>query len=146
MLKPDALDRHLVFRVMSYFDGTGIAIRCFDLQTATAAKMERHYAENIRKYGPDFRRKTMAMFENHPVIPVILTGGPGIVAKVRRIVGPTEPAKAAPGTIRGDLGLGDSYERSAAEDRLVRNLIHASDSPEAAVQEAGIWLPEFSAA
>lgn len=144
MLKPDALDRHLVYQVMAYFDRSGICIRCFDLQTATAGKMERHYAENIRKYGPDFRRKTLAMFENHLVIPAILTGSSDIVAEVRRIVGATEPAKAAAGTIRGDLGLGDSYAHSSAEDRLVRNLIHASDSPQAAVQEAGIWLPEYS--
>lgn len=143
MLKPDALDRHLVFQVMSYFGGKAITIRCFDLQTATAEKMEQHYAENIRNYGPDFRRKTLAMFENRQVIPVILTGSPGVVALVRQIVGATQPAKAAPGTIRGDLGLSDSYERSAAENRLVRNLIHASDSPEAAEREARIWLPEF---
>lgn len=144
MLKPDAVERHLVYQVMRYFDRSGIFARCFDVQTATAQRMRLHYAEHIARFGPDFERKTLEMFAGRVVIPILLAGGPDVIADVRRIVGATEPAKAAKGTIRGDLGLGDSYAQSNAEDRLVRNLIHASDFPEAVRREAGIWLPDYS--
>ena len=62
-----------------------------------------------------------------------------IVPFVRTVVGATDPQKAAPGTIRGDLGR-DSLEASMAENRMCENLIHASDSPQAVREEAAIWF------
>ncbi len=142
-LKPDTLKRGLVYQVMAYFSHAGIKARVFDYQTVTAEKICRHYAEHIQKYGPEFKRQTLDMFEGRPIIPAILEGHDTVIEDVRRIVGATQPAKADKGTIRGDLGLGDCYQISVPEHRLVRNLIHASDSEEAFRTEAGLWLPQF---
>ena len=143
-LKPDTLERDLVYQVMSYFSKAGIGARVFDVRRVTAEAICKHYAAHIEKYGESFRRQTLDMFEGKYIVPALLeSGGADLIARVRGIVGATEPAKAAPGTIRGDLGLGDCYARSVPENRLVRNLIHASDTPEAVKRETAIWLPDF---
>ena len=144
MLKPDAIERNLVFTIMSYFEKAGIYAKCFDLQKVKPEIIKQHYAEHIAKYGPDFERKTLDIFENHYVMPIILTGEGDVIARVRGIVGATEPLKAAKGTVRGDLGLGDCYAKSTAENRLVKNLIHASDCIEAVRREAKLWLPAYN--
>jgi nucleoside-diphosphate kinase len=143
LLKPDAIERNLVSKIIPYFTKENIFPSIFDLQTATKEKITEHYAEHIKKFGIEFELKTRVMFEGKLVIPMILTGDNDVIAKVRKIVGATEPAKAEKGTIRGDLGAGDSYEKSNTEHRLVANLIHASDSEEAVKREVKIWLPEF---
>lgn len=146
MLKPDAVDRQLGYDIMRYFTTSGIKIECFDVQTATEQKVRIHYEEVIAKYGEDFARKMLNMFEGKTVVPIVLSGGDDIIAQVRRIVGATEPAKADKGTIRGDLGNGDCNKLSAAEGRVVRNLIHASDCIEAVKREISIWLPKYKIA
>lgn len=143
MLKPDALERNLVRQIISYFSNRGIFPKLFDLHTATAEKITAHYAEHIEKFGPEFEQKMKAMFEGKSVIPIVLTGTDDVIQDVRSIVGATEPAKAEAGTIRGDLGAGDSYEKANAEHRVVANLIHASDSEEAVRRETEIWLPGY---
>lgn len=143
LLKPDAVERKLVREIISYFADRSIFPKLFDLQTATAEKITAHYAEHIEKFGPEFEQKTKAMFEGKTVVPIVLTGTEDVIRDVRSIVGATEPAKAERGTIRGDLGVGDSYEKAAAEHRLVANLIHASDSEEAVRRETEIWLPGY---
>lgn len=143
MLKPDAIDRNLVFKIMSYFEREGILTNSFDLQTVKAERIKEHYAEHILKFGADFEKKTLDMFDNKTVIPIVLTGDDDVINHVRRIVGSTQPAKADSGTIRGDLGEGDDYIKSTAENRLVRNLIHASDSIEAVRREIKIWIPDY---
>lgn len=143
-LKPDALERGLVYTVMEYFFRAGIQVRAMDLQTVAPETICAHYAEHIRKYGANFRQMTLDMFAGRQVLPAILAGGENVVEDVRTIVGATQPVKAAEGTIRGDIGLGDCYERSTPEKRLVRNLIHASDTEEAVRREAALWLPQFT--
>lgn len=144
MLKPDAVKRQLGYQVMEYLLKEGIRIACFDVQVATEDKIRRHYEEVIAKYGETLAQEMLDQFNGQIVVPIVLSGGDDIIAQVRRIVGATEPAKAGPGTIRGDLGLGDSYERSSAEKRVVRNLIHASDSPESVRREIAVWLPQVT--
>ncbi len=146
MLKPDAITRQLGYDVMLYLLRSGIKIECFDVQTATEEKVRQHYTEVIEKYGEDFAQKMLDMFKGKIVIPIVLSGGENVIADVRKIVGATEPAKAEKGTIRGDLGLGDSYALSVAENRVVRNLIHASDSIEAVKHEISVWLPNYKIA
>lgn len=143
MLKPDAVERQLGYDVMEYFKKNNIAIDAFDVKVATEDKIRSHYEEVIGKLGEDFAQKMMVYMKDKTVVPIVLKGGDDIIAEVRKIVGATEPAKAGEGTIRGDLGNNDSYALSKAEDRVVRNLIHASDSPEAVRREIGIWLPKY---
>lgn len=143
-LKPDALERGLVYTILSYLLREDIAIRALDLQTVKPETICAHYAVHIQKYGATFQKQTLDMFAGKQVMPIILEGKESVVEDVRVIVGATQPAEAAHGTIRGDLGLGDCYERSTKENRLVRNLIHASDSEEAVYAEAKLWLPQFT--
>lgn len=143
-LKPDALERKLVYTILSYLLREGITIRALDLQTVKPETICAHYAVHIKKYGTTFKKQTLDMFGGKQVMPIILEGKENVVEDVRVIVGATQPAEAAQGTIRGDLGLGDCYERSTKENRLVRNLIHASDSEEAVYAEAKLWLPQFT--
>ncbi|QAT49074.1 hypothetical protein EQM14_04400 [Caproiciproducens sp. NJN-50] len=90
-----------------------------------------------------FPPKERATVNGKAVIPIVLAGSNDIIQSVRNIVGATEPSKAEHGTIRGDLGKGDNYEKADLEHRLVANLIHASDSEMAVKREIGIWLPDF---
>lgn len=143
-LKPDALERGLTYTILSYLLREGIAICALDLQTVKPETICAHYAAHIKKYGATFQKQTLDMFAGKQVMPVILGGKESVIEDVRAIVGATQPAKAAQGTIRGDLGLGDCYERSTREDRLVRNLIHASDSEEAVYAETKLWLPQYA--
>jgi nucleoside-diphosphate kinase len=143
MLKPDAVKRELGYDVLRYFTKVGIAIACFDIQVATEEKIRKHYEEVITKYGEKFAQQMLDMFLGKTVVPIVLSGGDDIIALVRHIVGATEPAKADKGTVRGDLGLGDCYAISVPEGRVVRNLIHASDSIEAVRREIAIWLPKY---
>jgi nucleoside-diphosphate kinase len=146
MLKPDAIKRQLGYDVLQYFLSRGIKIECLDVQTATEEKVRLHYTEVIQKHGEDFAQKMLDMFKGETVVPIVLSGGDDIISDVRRIVGATEPVKAENGTIRGDLGLGDCYEKSVLEGRVVRNLIHASDSIEAVKRETAVWLPKYKIA
>lgn len=141
LLKPDAVERKLVREIITYFANENIFPRLFDLQAATAEKITAHYAEHIEKFGIEFELKTRIMFEGKTVIPIVLSGTESIINDVRRIVGATEPSKAGNGTIRGDLGDCDNFEKANSEHRLVSNLIHASDSEAAVKREVGIWLP-----
>ena len=143
MLKPDAMEKNLAYKIVMYFRDSGINIECFDVMTADEAKIRVHYAEHIAKYGEDFARKMLDYFVGKTVVPIVLSGGENVIADVRRIVGATEPAKAEKGTIRGDWGGDDCYAKSVAENRVVKNLIHASDSVEAVIREAKIWLPDY---
>ncbi|WP_326975441.1 nucleoside-diphosphate kinase [Caproicibacter sp. BJN0012] len=143
LLKPDAIERKLVREIISYFADYNIFPKLFDLQTATAEKITAHYAEHIKKFGIEFELESRIMFEGKAVIPIVLAGSNDIIQSVRNIVGATEPSKAEHGTIRGDLGKGDNYEKADLEHRLVANLIHASDSEMAVKREIGIWLPDF---
>ena len=143
MLKPDAVDRQLGYDVMQYLLGSGLKIECFDVQVATEEKVVVHYEEVIAKYGDSFKTKMLRTFKGKTVVPIVLSGEGDVIAQVRKIVGATEPVKAEKGTIRGDLANGDSYVLSEAENRIVRNLIHASDSPEAVKREISIWLPKY---
>jgi nucleoside-diphosphate kinase len=143
MLKPDAIDKNLAYKVLTYFTNCGIKIEALDIQQATEAKIRNHYGEHFAKYGEEFARKMLDQFLNKTVVPVVLSGDGDVIAEVRHIVGATEPAKAEKGTIRGDFGDDDSYAKSTAENRVVRNIIHASDSPETVKREIAIWLPEY---
>lgn len=143
MLKPDALAKKAVYPIMEYFYAAGITVACFDVVTATKELVSRHYAEHFAKYGSEFADRMLCEFEGKTVVPAVLAGEGDVIARVREIVGATQPGLAAKGTIRGDLGGNDTYEITTWEKRVVRNLIHASDSPEAVKREAGIWLPRY---
>ena len=146
MLKPDALHRELVEEIMQYFHREGIEIERLGFKKADETLIDTHYAHVIQKYGDVFRTRMLNYFNGQYTIPMILRSDKDtLIADIRRIVGATDPSQADAGTIRGDLG-DDSFERCAGENRSCYNLIHASDSPDAAREETSVWFgPDVAA-
>lgn len=132
LLKPDAVEKNLVGEILARFGKAGLSIGCIrSYHNPAKTLLERHYAEHK---GKDFFDRNIEHMHNGTVIAVLLFGKDA-VKKVRQLVGATNPADAAPGTIRGDL---------AKDSELPANLVHAADSPEAAQREYSLWfIPEL---
>ena len=128
MFKPDAVERGLVGKILSRFEDAGMVIANLSIDVDLGRSfLEEHYAEHKDK--PFFDNLVRSMM-NRKVI-LMEMWGLDIVRRVRVMVGATNALEAVPGTIRGDWG-----ESLGAE-----NLIHASDSPEAAERELNLWFP-----
>jgi len=127
LVKPDAMQRGLAGEVLGRFERRGlklVAMRLLQMDRTLATK---HYAEHI---GKPFYRALAGFITSGPVIAAVFEAEDA-VALVRQTIGATHPAKAAPGTIRGDLGID-----------LGRNVVHGSDSLESAAQEIALFFDE----
>ena len=134
------MEKDLTGRVLKRFLDSGLSIRFFDYVQVTEDLITKHYAELIEREGGSFRERVTRSYVGRYVIPVILSGeSETIIADVRRIAGATDPAKAEPGTIRGDLAT-DTLSQAISEDRLCENLVHASDSQESFERETRLWI------
>lgn len=143
MLKPDTIRRGLVYKALSYFLNNGFTIQAMDILTAQEGTVKHHYAEVIEKFGAEFEAKMLRYVAGNQVVPIVLYREQGdAVACARKILGATDPSKAEPGTVRGDLGI-DSYAKCNAENRSCENLVHASDSWENVMRETALWLPDY---
>ncbi len=127
LIKPDGVQRGLVGKIIERFEERGFKIVALKLMQVSRALAEKHYA--IHK-GKSFYAGLLDYITVSPVIAMVLEGHEAISA-VRTMVGATRPWEAAPGTIRGDLAL-----------MGLRNLMHASDSPETAASEIALWFPK----
>lgn len=125
MVKPDAVARGLVGRIVSRFEDVGLTIERMELATLTREQAEANYAEHR---GKPFYEDLVSYVTSGPVVRMVVRGE-GAVAICRKLIGATDPAEAAPGTIRGDFGLS-----------LDANLVHGSDSPESAEREIAIFF------
>jgi len=140
LLKPETLEKGLVLGVLERLLSIGINIEIFSFVYVTEDLIDRHYGENIEKYGEIFRERAHSSFAGKYVIPIIVSShSNNIIQDIRTLVGATDPTKAEPGTIRADFGI-DSIEKAMSEGRCCENLIHASDSPEAYLYEAVLWF------
>jgi nucleoside-diphosphate kinase len=137
LFKPDALARGLVGAILQRFEAAGLQPMEFRRTLFDVDRLEKHYAE-LRIKHPRAYERNAGYLPGKPVLAVILEGTDA-VAKVRRLVGPTEPATAPPGTIRGDYSS-DTIALADAENRGLRNLVHAADSVESAEREIRIWF------
>jgi nucleoside-diphosphate kinase len=125
LLKPDCVERRLVGRVLSRFEEKGFNIIAMKLMRVTPELAQRHYAEHVKKsWYPGLE----AFITASPLVAAIVEG-PEVIRVVRDMVGATNGLKAAAGTIRGDF--------SASRQM---NLVHASDGPESAQREMGIFF------
>jgi nucleoside-diphosphate kinase len=99
------------------------------------------YRDLLARTSPagDLPARLDAQFAGRTVTVALAHGEPGIHAQLRRLIGHTDPTRAAAGTIRGDLG-DDSLSAADAAGRLVRNLVHTSDDPDAARRDFGTWF------
>ena len=129
LLKPDAVERGLVGEIVSRFERKGLKLVAFDLRQLDEATLARHYEEH---QGKGFYADLVAFMSRGPVVAMALEGPEDTWEVVRTLVGATNPRKAAPGTIRGDLGI-----------LFTENLVHGSDSLESATRELGIFFPNL---
>ena len=143
MLKPDALEAHLENKILDVFRENGITILRKKVVIVDDKLILAHYAEVIKRLKenvPDFPQRILKEFADKTVkIYEIGYHHHDIVAKVRALIGATDPAKAEPESIRGKYAT-DTMEKSNAEGRMLRNLIHASDSDENAKKELELWF------
>lgn len=129
LLKPDAVERGLVGEIVSRFERKGLRIAAMELRTLDAATLERHYEEHV---GKGFYADLVAFMSRGPVVAMAVEGPDDTWEIVRTMMGTTNPAKAAPGTIRGDLGT-----------EFTENLVHGSDSAASAERELKIFFPSL---
>lgn len=126
LIKPDGVQRGLVGEVLSRIERKGFAVIALEMRTLERAVAEEHYGEHQDK--PFFAGLVDFITGGSLVAAVI--EGPEAIASWRAMMGATNPAAAAPGTIRGDL---------ATETQM--NVTHGSDSPESAAREIALFFP-----
>src|SRR3989344_1489044 len=160
LIKPDAIKRRLVGEILKRFEDSGLAIKDIRLIQVKRELAEKHYHFDNEDYLRSVGQKSAdagdqiddlvaqgrkiidSMCEfitSTPIIEIIFAGPEGTIAKVRSIVGYTDPSKAEKGTIRGDLGE-DSILKANSENRPVYNLVHASGNPAEAAEEIKLWF------
>lgn len=125
MIKPDAVARGFVGRIIARLEDAGLKLSRLEYGTVTPEQAAANYAEHV---GKPFYDGLVEYITSGPVVKMVLEG-PGAVAVCRKLMGATNPADAAPGTIRGDFGL-----------VMDANVIHGSDSPESAEREIAIFF------
>jgi len=139
LLKPDALDRGIIGQIVSRFERVGAKIVGLKLLVSEKDTALQHYTDDItRRRGEHVRNLLVEMLTSGPILAMVVEGVE-IVEVVRKMVGETEPRKAAPGTIRGDFAH-VSYGHADEKDIAVFNLIHASANPEEAAVEISVWF------
>ncbi len=125
--KPDAVERRLTGEIIGRLEAKGLRLAAVELRTIDAATAEQHYAEHRDK---PFFASLVSFITRSPSLLMVVEGPDSSIAMVRRLMGTTDPATAEVGTIRGDLATETS-----------ENLVHGSDSPEAAGREIGLFFP-----
>ena len=127
LIKPDAIRRSLAGEIMARFEDRGLQLRAARLVTVDRSLAEEHYAEHTEK---PFFGELVDFITSGPTLALVLEGE-GAITVVRTTMGATNPADAAPGTIRGDLSLS-----------MPDNLVHGSDSPDSAKREIELWFSD----
>ena len=127
LIKPDAVERALTGEILTRFEQRGFVLRAARLVQVDRDLAERHYAEHTEK---PFFGELVEFITSAPTLALALEGE-GAIAVARTTIGATNPADAAPGSIRGDLALA-----------MPNNLVHGSDSQESAARELELWFPD----
>lgn len=125
MVKPDGVRRALVGDIISRFERKGLRLERIRTLSIDEDLARRHYAEHVEKpFFPDL----LDFITSGPVV-AMEWSGEDAVRVARTIMGATDPREAAPGTVRGDLGL-----------EVTENLVHGSDSTESAKRELALFF------
>ena len=125
ILKPDAVQRGLAGEIITRFEKKGLQLAGMKLMRIPASLAEQHYAPHK---GKPFYEGLVRFMTSSPVV-VLALAGKDAIAISRKMMGATFGSKAEPGTIRGDFGISNAF-----------NLIHGSDSPEAADKELKLFF------
>jgi len=166
LIKPDGVQRGLISEIIGRFERVGLKLIAIKMVHPTHDDVEKHYTltdewmlgvytkakakyESVgekfpftdhQSYGKSIKNGLVNFLKSSPVVAMVWEGETA-VSLIRKMVGNTEPASAAPGTIRGDLSH-DSYALSNSQNRPIRNLVHASGNIKEADHEIGIWFTE----
>ncbi len=166
LIKPDGVARGLTGQILARFEQVGLKIVAMKMVHATHDDVDKHYAlteewmmavyskakakyeaegrpfdfPDHKAYGGEIKRGLVEFLKSAPIVAMVLEGEMA-VSLVRKLVGATEPASSAPGTIRGDFSH-DTYALSNSQNRPLRNLIHASGNIEEANNEIKIWFTD----
>jgi nucleoside-diphosphate kinase len=127
--KPDATERGLVGEIISRLERKSLRIAAAQFRHLDKETASRHYAEHE---GKVFFDDLIAFITRSPVMVLVVEGPDNTWEVVRGLMGVTDPSKAAPGTIRGDLAL-----------QTTENLVHGSDGPESAAREIALFFPDL---
>ncbi|AIY90369.1 nucleoside-diphosphate kinase [Geoglobus acetivorans] len=125
MIKPDGVQRGLAGEIISRFERKGLKIAAMKMLWISRELAEQHYAEHKEK---PFFNALIDYITSGPVVAMVVEGR-NAVSVVRTMIGKTNPAEAAPGTVRGDLAMDTG-----------RNVVHASDSLQSAEREIGLFF------
>ena len=128
LIKPDGVQRGLVGDVLSRIERKGFTLVALQMRTLEREIAEQHYGEHKDK---PFFADLVDFITGGPLVAAVIEG-PEAIASWRTMMGATNPANAAPGTIRGDL---------ATETQM--NVTHGSDSPESAAREIALFFPSL---
>ncbi len=128
LIKPDGVARGLIGEVIGRIERKGFTIAALDLRTVPTAIAEAHYAEHKDK---PFFGDLVAFITGGPLVAAVIEG-PEAITSWRTMMGATNPANAAPGTIRGDLATETQF-----------NVTHGSDSPESSAREIALFFPDL---
>ena len=128
-IKPDGVKRGLIGKVIQRLEDKGLKILRLEMKTLSKDESDQHYIEHVeRSFYPNLRD----FITSGPVVLMVIEG-PSAISIIRRMVGETDSASAAAGTIRGDFSV-DKGE----------NIIHASDSLESAKREIANFFPNIT--
>jgi len=128
--KPDAVERGLAGEIVARLERKGLRLVAAELRTIDKETAARHYEEH---QGKPFYDDLVAFVTRSPSLVLVVEGPEDTWGIVRTLMGPTNPAEAPPGTIRGDLGT-----------VMTENLVHGSDSAASAAREIAIFFPELA--
>jgi len=137
VLKPDAAERGLIGEIVQRLERAGLGIGRLQMRTIDDAMARAHYADLEQRIGTVAFEAVCQYMQSGPVVAMVVEGD-GAVAVVRKLVGATMPADAAPGTIRGDL----CHVGRGLADVAVQNLVHASGTLDEARAELALWFGE----
>jgi nucleoside-diphosphate kinase len=126
LVKPDGVQRGLIGEVVQRIEKKGLQLVGLKMVLPPRSLLEQHYAVHADK---PFYESLLAFMSSGPVV-AIAARGDGAIDTMRTVMGPTDGRKAAPGTIRGDFGMGFSY-----------NIVHGSDGEDTAKSELSLWFP-----
>jgi len=129
LVKPDGVRRGLVGEVIRRIETKGYTLARVEMRTPTRALLAEHYAEHE---GKPFYEPLVEFMSSGPVVAMVVEGQ-HVVESFRSLAGATDPTKAAPGTIRGDLGRDWGSP-------VQQNIVHGSDAVESAEREITIWF------
>lgn len=165
LVKPDGVARGLIGKIIVRFEESGLKLIGMKMVWADEKMAKAHYPldeewakkvfektkityekegkpfnyKNPIEFGSLIQKWNMSFLCEGPVVAMVMEG-PHVIEIVRKIIGPTEPRQATPGTIRGDFAMFESYAVANTKARVLRNLVHASDSEENAKKEIALWF------